>query len=59
MSASIAAKSESAEPGLDPEGDRTPGLVKDMGLEPVRGLEPADERGKMLEAGRLAELGLL
>lgn len=53
MSASTAAKSESAEPGLDTEGEKTPGLVADMGL------EPADERGQMLEAGRLAELGLL
>lgn len=59
MSASTAAKSDSAEPGLDPEGERTPGLVADIGLDPVRGLEPDDERGQMLEAGRLAELGLL
>lgn len=62
VSASIAARSDSAEPGLGPGGERTPGLVADMGLEPVWGLEPADERGltqERLEAGRPAELGLL
>lgn len=56
VSASTVARSESAEPGLDPGGERTPGLVADMGL------EPADERGQTqerLEAGRLAEPGLL
>lgn len=62
VSASTVARSESADPGLDPGGERTPGPVADMGLEPVWGLEPADERGQTqewLEAGRLAEPGLL
>lgn len=62
VSASTADTSESAEPGLDPEGEGTPDLFADMGLEAERGLELADDRGRTqdrLEAGRLAELGLL
>ncbi|TNN87900.1 hypothetical protein EYF80_001864 [Liparis tanakae] len=59
--AAFSDRSESAEPGLDPVGERNPGLDADMGLEPVWGLEPAIERGQMheLEEGRLAEPGRL
>lgn len=62
VSASTVARSESAEPGLDPGWEKSPGLVADMGLEPVWGLELAEERGRTqerLEAGRLAEPGRL
>lgn len=62
VSASTAARSESTEPGLDPGGERTPGLVADMGLELVSGLEPVDksvQAQEWLETRRLAELGLL
>lgn len=54
--------SESEEPGLDPGGDKTPGLVAVMGLEPVRGLAPANKRGQTkerVEGGSLAEAALL
>lgn len=46
VSASTVARSEPADPGLDPGGERTAGLLADMDLEPVWGLEPADERGQ-------------
>lgn len=56
VSASTVARFESAEPGWDLGGERTPSLEADMGLEPVWGLESAEERGQTPE--RL-ELGLL
>lgn len=52
------ASSDSAEPGLDPGGERTPGLFADTGLEAVWGLERGQTQER-LEAGRLAEAGLL
>lgn len=62
VSASAAAGSESVKPGLDPGGENIPGLVADTGLDPLRGLEPVEEKAEPpegLEVGRLAELGLL
>lgn len=35
VSGSTAARPESTEPGLDPQGERTAGLVADVGLELV------------------------
>lgn len=62
VSASTTARSESAEPGLDPEGERTPGLIADMSLEPECGLVPDDDMAQTPEKlgeGHVAELGRL
>lgn len=49
VSLSCVGRSESAEPGLDPGGDKTPGLVAIVGLEEVWGLESANKCGQTIE----------
>lgn len=60
VSAATVARCGSAEPGLDPGGDKTPDVVAVMGVEQVCGLEPEEGLTReRLGGGSLAEAALL
>lgn len=60
VSAATVARCGSAEPGLDPGADKTPGMVAVVGVEQVRGLEPDESLTReRLGGGSLAEAALL